>query len=58
MKKEEKKGLETLKEGTIVTIYFKNGFGRPKKQRFKLTNCTSIISSYYQKVRNRWIIIP
>jgi len=53
MKKEEKKGLETLKEGTIVTIYFKNGFGRPKKQRFKLTNCTSIISSYYQKVRNR-----
>ena len=35
MEKKEKKGLETLKEGTIVTIYFKEGFGRPKKQRFK-----------------------
>jgi len=32
---EEKIGLERLKEGTIVTIYFKEGFGRPKKQRFK-----------------------
>jgi len=27
--------LERLKEGTIIRIHFKEGFGRPKKQRFK-----------------------
>ena len=49
----EKIGLEGLKKGTIVTIYFKEGFGRPKKQRFKFLglmgkpeNCT-IKDGYY-----------
>ena len=32
----EKIGLERLKEGTIVTIYFKEGYGRPTNgQRFR-----------------------
>lgn len=36
MTKEEKKGLETLKEGTVVTIYFKDGFHRPTNgQKYK-----------------------
>lgn len=30
-----KSSLDQLKPDSIVTIHFKEGFGRPKKQRFK-----------------------
>ena len=37
---QEKVGLEKLEIGTIVTIHFRKGFGRPKKQRFEYLGIT------------------